>query len=216
MNTNFYQSFFTPAGNSTKYTFFRKASKAKAKPPTLLLAIAVFAIGISISATPAHAQYVTASTYMNNLYQWYVTPTSSDLHWVEVRATFLGASVAANQGVSMGFFDGIIDNFVNYIGPFGKGYGDFYFVTKDGSGQTKVDGPHSVPFTLYSWGPKLNFSLDFTGVIFPYKTLYYQFDKITSQGGWPWGNWTGLNGGAGAACGEVALGCNKISVANIH
>ena len=56
MNTNFYQSFVTPAGNSTKYTFFRKASKAKLS--TFIYGIAALVCGIFLAVAPTRAQSV--------------------------------------------------------------------------------------------------------------------------------------------------------------
>jgi hypothetical protein len=56
MNTNFYRSFVTPAGNRGKYTFFRQASKAKLS--TFLYGVAALVCGIFLAVAPTRAQSV--------------------------------------------------------------------------------------------------------------------------------------------------------------
>ena len=56
MNTNFYHSFVTPAGNSAKYTFFRKASRAKLS--TFLYGSAALLCGLFLAVAPTRAQSV--------------------------------------------------------------------------------------------------------------------------------------------------------------
>ena len=56
MNTNFYQSFVTPAGNSAKYTFFRKPSRAK--PSTFIYGIAALVCALFLAVAPTRAQSV--------------------------------------------------------------------------------------------------------------------------------------------------------------
>jgi hypothetical protein len=59
MNTNFYQSFVTSSGNSVKYTFFRKASRAKLS--TFIYGIAALVCGIFLAVAPTRAQSVIPS-----------------------------------------------------------------------------------------------------------------------------------------------------------
>jgi hypothetical protein len=56
MNTNFFHRFPTPAGNTARYAFFRKASRAKLW--TFIYAIAVLLCGLFLAVAPTKAQSV--------------------------------------------------------------------------------------------------------------------------------------------------------------
>jgi hypothetical protein len=109
MNTNFDQSFVPSAGNSAKYTFFRKPSRAKL--PTSLYGTAALVCGLFFAVAPTRAQSVTPFTYLSELYSWWITNNDSLTHkTIAVRATFVGGSAhpAKGGGVSMGIFQGYI------------------------------------------------------------------------------------------------------------
>jgi hypothetical protein len=59
MNTNFYHSFVTPAGNSAQYNFFRKASRAKLSP--FIYGSAALLCGLFLAVAPTRAQSVIPS-----------------------------------------------------------------------------------------------------------------------------------------------------------
>ena len=114
----------------------------------------------------------------------------------------------------MAIFEGLVDK--NYggtvvTGPLAKGTGSFCEVDYLNS----LTWKRNIPFMLYSSGNQLVLWMDLSSVWPNAKNLYFYFDKITSQGAWPWGNWTGLNGGVGSACGEVTLGCSLYTL-QIH
>lgn len=219
MNTNFYQSFVTPAGHSAKYTRFGKASKAKL--PTAFYGFAALLVGIFVTVSPTKAQSVTPATYINDLYTWWRTGNDFLTYKkIYVRATFVGGSAHPAQvgGIpSMAIFQGKIvgaGNGSNGFGDFGpgltgpiaKGTGTFYNVGD--LDYSPFSAPSTVPFLLYSSSDKLVLWIDLSSVWSNAKNLSFLFDKITSPYGWPWGNWTGLNGGVGSACGEVTLACS--------
>jgi hypothetical protein len=152
---------------------------------------------------------------MNDLYIWWKNAAAYpyDIQNVTVRATFLGGTARPTQGggtPSMAIFEGFVDkNYGGSVGPvFGtlvaRGTGTFC----QADNLNSLSGEQNIPFWLYSFGDQLVLWMDLSSVWSNAKSLYFHFDKITSQGGWPWGNWTGLNDGVGSACGEVTLACS--------
>jgi hypothetical protein len=212
MNTNFYQSSVTPAGNSAEYISFGKASKA-----TVPYGLAALVCSLFLAVVPTKAQYVTPSSYMNDLYIWWKnTPGYQNIKAITVRATFFGGTAHPAMGSgtpSIAIFEGCViatdygfggQVDLGLFGPVVKGTGCFY----DATDLDALSRNTGIPFMLYNTGNQLVLWMDLSSVWSNAKDLYFQFDKITSQGGWPWGNWTGLNGGVGSACGQVTLACS--------
>ena len=157
---------------------------------------------------------MTPSSYMNDLYIWWKNAVALhyDIQNITVRATFLGGSAHPTQGggtPSMAIFEGIVGGNggvvgLGLLGPFAKGTGTFC----EADNLSFLSGKQNIPFMLYSIGTKLALWMDLSSVWSNAKNLTFYFDKITSYGPWPWGNWTGLNGGVGSAIGEVTLACS--------
>src|SRR5260370_29674104 len=84
-------------GQSSKYLRIGKALKSN--PPTLFHVLAALACGLFLVAAPSKAQYVTPSSYMNDLYIWWenASPYPYDIQDITVRATFLGGSAHPTQ-----------------------------------------------------------------------------------------------------------------------
>ena len=162
---------------------------------------------------------------MNDLYIWWTNaaPPTYDIRYITVRATFLGGSAHPTQAFasvpSMAIFEGFVSvsdgGSVSPapFGPFAKGTGTFCQV--DNLGNSSFQTGHNIPFKLYSYGTKLALWMNLSSVWSNANNLIFYFDKITSYGPWPSGNWTGLNGGVGSAIGEVTLACSVYAV-KIH
>src|SRR5690349_10390754 len=109
MNTKFCRSFIMRAPCSTCYT----RSGTLHKLPTLFYSLAALACGLFLLAAPARAQYVTPSSYMNDLYIWWKNAATAhyDFQTITVRATFLGGTAhpTPESGIpSMAIFEGNI------------------------------------------------------------------------------------------------------------
>src|SRR5271165_6536815 len=118
----------------------------------------------------------------------------------------------------MGIFQGQVTQFAwGLLSPIASGTGVFYNIGD--LSDNPFQGPSTVPFSLYTLpspsGPSLFLSIDLKNVWSNAKQTNFRFDKLTSQDGWPYGVWTGLNGGWGSACGEVTLACSRYGV-KIH
>jgi hypothetical protein len=224
MNTNSFLRFATSQGerlNRHKASIIRSfvvrcpRRTLKAKLPTIFFGFDASMIGLFCTIPPSRAQSITPQTYINDLYNWSLQTSPSLGYYTNVCASFLGASATADTAVSVAIFEGDIAAFhQGILGPSGNGSGIFY--VHDGSLET----PFNVPFWLYSMpspaGLRLVLSIDFIGTKLPYGLMYFYFDKITSYGKWPSGNWIGLNGGKGAASGQVTLGCMKYVKPLLH
>jgi len=216
MNTNFHPSFVTPL---SIFATRQRLSASKPKVPTVLLPLAL--CGLFLTVSPTRAQYVTPSSYMNDLYIWWknAAPLHYDIQNITVRATFLGGTAHPTQGggtPSMAIFEGFVTENAGGVGPlFGtlvaRGTGTFC----QADNMNSLSGKQNIPFWLYSAGNQLVLWMDLSSVWPNWsnaKNVHINFDKITSQGEWPWGNWTGLSSGVGSACGAVALACSVYAV----
>jgi hypothetical protein len=229
MNTNSYLWLATSQGKRlntqkdsiTKPYGVRCSQRSlKAKLQTIFVGFCASMIGLFCTITPSRAQSITPQTYINDLYNWSLktSPASGSGYYTSVCASFLGASAAADITVSVAIFEGEITAFQQgLLGPSGHGNGTFY---AHDSTDHSVFASVTVPFWLYSMpspaGLRLVLSIDFRGSKLPYGLTAFYFDKITSNGKWPSGNWIGLNGGKGSASGQVTLGCMKHVVDIVH
>ena len=169
MNPKFHSSLFTRPGNGGPYTHRKQFHR----PPTLFYSLAALACGLFLIATSTRAQYVTPSSYMNDLYIWWKQASADHLDYqsITVRATFLGGAAHPTRPFwdsgtpSIAIFEGRLSKNsmwptgVVTLGPFGpvaKGAGTFY----EAADLDALSRNSGIPFMLYSVGNQLVLWMD--------------------------------------------------------
>jgi hypothetical protein len=211
-------------------TNIHKKRSINAKTLTLLHAIALV-IGLFGAVAPSKAGSITAHDYLLGLYTWWQAGITSgnDAQHIYVRVTFQGGSATPKDGTggSMAIFEGDVfgsrydkGNAFSFIPLVASGSGIFYNVQGLSIAGSPLEGPYTVPFKLsftYSQGqPALALQLDLRSYLSNGGIRTYFFNQITSDGGFPWGNWIGLNGGVGSAQGQATLVCSVTAQPHIH
>jgi hypothetical protein len=201
----------------------------KARRLTLLYAVALV-IGVFGVVAPSKAGSITAFDYLYGLYTWWQTGSTHNFSQViHVRVTFQGGSATPQDttGGSMGIFQGDVYGRQPYdwsafraFPMVASGSGIFYNVRDLSTAGSPLEGPYTVPFKLsvtFSQGKTaLSLQLDLRSVWSNGGIQTFYFNQITSDNGFPWGNWIGLNGGVGSAQGQATLVCSVGSQAPPH
>jgi hypothetical protein len=84
----------------------------------------------------------------------------------------------------------------------------FYNVGDLSAPGSPFEGPKTVPFKLFLHQTSLALTLDLRNVWSNGGVRTFYFNQITSDSGYPWGDWIGLNGGVGSAQGQATLVCS--------
>jgi hypothetical protein len=193
---------------------------------TLLYAIALV-FGVFGAVAPSKAGSITAADYLFGLYKWWgIGSTPNYYNVIHVRVTFQGGSATPEDGTggSMGIFQGDVwdggagadRNAFSLFPLVASGSGIFYNVQDLGSAGSPLEGPYTVPFQLSFNQTALTLQLDLRSVWSNGGIRTFYFNQITSDSGFPWGNWIGLNDGVGSARGQATLVCSVTYKPRIH
>jgi hypothetical protein len=187
-----------------------------ARKMTLFYATALV-IGVFGTAAPSKAGSITAFNYLYGLYKWWsIGSTHNYYQVIKVRVTFQGGSATPDDGSggSMGIFQGDVKGgpdfnaFAIFPQLAASGSGIFYNVGDLSAPGSPFEGPKTVPFKLFLHQTSLALTLDLRSVWSNGGVRTFYFNQITSDSGYPWGDWIGLNGGVGSAQGQATLVCS--------
>jgi hypothetical protein len=206
-------------------TINNKRCYIKARRITLLYTVALV-IGVFGTVAPSKAGSITASNYLFGLYKWWASGSTHNLSQViRVRVTFQGGSATPEDGTggSMGIFQGDVYgsqaagwSAFSLFPMVASGSGIFYNVGDLSAPGSPFESPHTVPFKLFFSQTALCLELDLRSVWSNGGVRTFYFNQITSDNGFPLGNWIGLNGGVGSAQGQATLVCSAGSQTRLH